>query len=307
MPTTHMNTKLQFLLAPLLFASNMVAARWIGGELPPTTLAFGRWLIAALILLPFILPALKAHAAVLRARKADLILLAILGGVLSVAPQYAAARYTSAGHIALIFALTPILVSFIDRIVWHAALPAPVMLGATIAFTGIGIVVFEGNPANILHSQFNPGDIIAGVSALAWAGYSALLKRRPVHIPPLLMLWVVCAGGAVGLFFCVPIEWLAIGAIPTLTVKGFTGMLFVALVAGIAAYIVYGNIVSRLGAAKASMAMYLVPVYAFLMGAALLGETLHTYHLVATLLVFAGVACATLKPQLRLVSEKFAQ
>jgi len=136
MPTTHMNTKLQFLLAPLLFASNMVAARWIGGELPPVTLAFGRWLIAALILLPFVLPALRAHLAVILSRKKDLVLLALLGGVLSVAPQYAAAHFTSAGHIALLFALTPILVSLIDRFVWGGALPVAVIAGALVAFSG---------------------------------------------------------------------------------------------------------------------------------------------------------------------------
>jgi drug/metabolite transporter (DMT)-like permease len=299
-----MNTKLQFLLAPLLFASNMVAARWMEGELPPVTLAFGRWLIAALILLPFILPALRLHLPTLLGRKKDLILLALLGGVLSVAPQYAAAQFTSAGHIALLFALTPILVSFIDRLVWGGALPLAVITGAVIAFSGIGIVVFEGDLSNISQLNLNLGDMIALVSACAWAGYSALLKRRPVNVPPLVLLWVVSAGGALGLAFCVPVEWMMLSSLPVLTFKGLSGMVFVALVAGIAAYVVYGRIVSALGAPKASMAMYLVPVYAFLLGAALLGETLHGYHLTATLLVFTGVACATLKPRLRLVPNK---
>lgn len=301
-----MNTKLQFLLAPLLFASNMVAARWMGGELPPVTLAFGRWLIAALILLPFILPALRAHLPLLLGRKRDLALLALLGGVLSVAPQYAAARFTSAGHIALLFALTPILVSLIDRLLWGGALPMAVIAGAVVAFTGIGVVVFEGDMANVAHFNLNLGDMIAFVSACAWAGYSALLKRRPVKVPPLVLLWVVCAGGAAGLLLCAPVEWATLGAIPTLTAKGAAGMVFVALVAGIAAYVVYGNIVAVLGAPKASMAMYLVPVYAFLLGAMLLGETLYGYHLTATMLVFAGVACATCKPTLRVVRLKLA-
>lgn len=33
---------LLFLGAPLLFASNMVGARWLSGSVPPVTLAFGR-------------------------------------------------------------------------------------------------------------------------------------------------------------------------------------------------------------------------------------------------------------------------
>ncbi len=301
-----MNTKLQFLLAPLLFASNMVAARWIGGELPPMTLAFGRWLIAALILLPFILPVLRTHWRTLVTRKHDLALLALLGGILSVAPQYAAAHFTSAGHIALVFALTPILVSIIDRFVWRIPLSLMVVIGAIVAFTGIGLVVFEGSLANLRQVKFNIGDIIALVSAFAWAAYTALLKRRPVQIPPMLLLWVVSAGAAAGLLLIVPFEWAVSGHIPAITLRAAAGMLFVALVAGIAAYIVYGKVVAKLGAPRASMAMYLVPVYAFLMGAAFLGETLYTYHLFATLLVFAGVACATFKPQARWVQRKYA-
>ena len=44
---------LLFLLTPLLFAGNMLVARMIAGDVPPVTLAFLRWSIAALVLLPF--------------------------------------------------------------------------------------------------------------------------------------------------------------------------------------------------------------------------------------------------------------
>jgi hypothetical protein len=46
-----------FGLAPLLFASNMVEARWFSGTVSSVTLAAGRWLMAALVLLPVVRPA----------------------------------------------------------------------------------------------------------------------------------------------------------------------------------------------------------------------------------------------------------
>ncbi|MCG8709887.1 DMT family transporter [Brenneria sp. 4F2] len=295
MHRTSLLVKGLFLLAPLLFASNMVAARWINADFPPISLAFGRWLIAALVLFPFVLPSLRQSVPVIKRRVGDLVLLAILGGALSVAPQYAAAHHTNAGHIALIFALSPVLVSLIERLIWKTALSPTVIAGAGIAFAGIGVAVFEGSLAHLTQLELNRGDMIAFVAALSWAGYTALLRRRPIDVPPLVLLWIVASGGALALLPFAPVEWWLAGAMPGLSARVIGGMLFVALVAGIAAYLVYSRIVAIYGAARASTSMYLVPVFAFLLGALLLGERLQFYHVISTLMVFAGVALATIK------------
>ncbi|KAA8994933.1 DMT family transporter [Affinibrenneria salicis] len=295
MNRTSLWVKGLFLLAPLLFASNMVAARWINAEFPPVSLAFGRWLLAALLLLPFVLPALRQCAPLMRRRAGDLALLALLGGALSVAPQYAAAHYTHAGHIALIFALSPVLVALIERLIWKVALSPAMIVGAGIAFAGIGVAVFEGSLAHLSRLALNRGDVIAFIAALAWAGYTALLRRRPVNLPPLVLLWIVAGGGALALLPFTPVEWWLSGAVPHFSLRIVGGMFFVALVAGIAAYLVYARIVAAFGAARASTSMYLVPVFAFLLGALLLDERLQFYHVIATLMVFAGVALATIK------------
>lgn len=282
-----------FLLAPLLFASNMLVARWINQLIPPLSLAFARWFIAALVLLPFISTTLNNHLETIKRHIKQIALLALLGGALSVAPQYGAAHRTSAGHIALIFALSPVLVSLLNRVIWKIKLTPQIILGACIAFTGIGIAVFEGKISNIVQFNVNTGDCLALVAAFAWAGYTALLKHHPIDLPPLVLLWCVAAGGALFLLPTLPIEWHIVGAAPTLTLRVLGGILFVALVAGIAAYLVYGKIIQLFGAAKASMSMYLVPIYAFFLGSALLGEQLHLYHLISTLFVFGGVIFAS--------------
>jgi drug/metabolite transporter (DMT)-like permease len=116
-----------YVCAPLLFAGNMVAARWMNGILPPVTMAFGRWLVVVILLSPFVWLRLRGTVADLGGMR--LVRLGILGGALSVAPQYAAATYTSAGHIALIFAATPLLVTLIERAVWKVPVSGRVLLG----------------------------------------------------------------------------------------------------------------------------------------------------------------------------------
>ena len=100
------------LAAPALFASNMVAARWAhDAALPPVFLAFGRWLLAFLILLPLAAPALLRHRQALWRGLPTLLPLAVLGMGVAVAPQYIGAQSTSATNIALIFSCSPILVA----------------------------------------------------------------------------------------------------------------------------------------------------------------------------------------------------
>lgn len=282
---------LLFLAAPLCFASNMVGARWLSGAVPPMTLAFGRWAVAALLLLPFVWPQLRQLGG---AARMPLLLLVLLGGVISVAPQYGAAAYTSAGNIALIAALTPLLVALIERLIWGVALRPPMLLGIACGFTGVGIAAFRGDPAALAALRVNPGDALMLCAMIGWSGYTALLRHRPMPLSPLLLLFTVAGGGALVLLPLAGLEWLGHGGVPELGARAFWGMLFLGLVAGVGAYGLYGRVVAMAGAARASMCMYLVPGYALLLGALLLGEALQPYHALAMALVLGGVALGTL-------------
>jgi drug/metabolite transporter (DMT)-like permease len=294
MTLTSLTGFLLFLAAPMLFASNMVGARWLAADMPPLTLACGRWLIAAIVLFPFIRQPLRQALPIIRARIGDLAILGCLGGALSVAPQYAAAHYTSAGHIALMFALTPVLVSLLGRLVWGVRLSRQVMIGAAVAFLGIGVATFEGSLSRLIEARINLGDVLALVAAVAWSVYTALLKRRPVSLPSLVMLWSCATTAAIVLLPFSMLELATGGAAKAFSVSGIGGMIFLALVAGIAAYFVYGKVVVRFGPARASMAMYLVPLYALGLGTLVLGEPIHLYHGAAVALVLFGVTIANL-------------
>ncbi|EHL97231.1 putative membrane protein [Acetobacteraceae bacterium AT-5844] len=284
-----------FLCAPLLFAGNMLGARWLSGSVPPVTLAAGRWAVAALLLLPVVWPALRRDG-LGEVPRPRLLLLVLLGGVLSVAPQYGAATYTSAGNIALLAALTPLLVAIIERLVWGIPLRPAMLAGITCAFCGIAVAAFRGDFSALLRLDMNPGDGLMFLAILAWSGYTALLRHRPVALEPLVLLWVVAAGGALSLLPLALLEWRSAG-MPSLGAQALWGMLFLGVVAGVGAYGVYGRIVSLVGAARASMSMYLVPAYALGLGALLLGEALHPYHAVSMALVLSGVAIGTFQPK----------
>ncbi|HZX32790.1 MAG TPA: DMT family transporter, partial [Rhodocyclaceae bacterium] len=119
---SHADLPLMF-LTPALFAANMVAARLAEGiAIPPLFLAFGRWSLAFLVILPLAAPRIWAWREVLISHWRRLFLLAGLGMGVTVAPQYIGARETSAANIALIFAACPALVVLLETAIWRTTL-----------------------------------------------------------------------------------------------------------------------------------------------------------------------------------------
>ena len=285
---------LLFLLTPLLFAGNMLVARLVAGDVPPVTLAFLRWSVAALVLLPFAWRGLRADLG--RILSPRFALLVLTGGVLAVAPLYAAASRTSAGNVALVVSASPAFVLLAERVLFRVTLRLPALLGIALAASGVVTVVTHGHPAALLALSFNGGDALAFAAMLSWVAYTLLSRRRPVALPPLAGLAALSAGAALMLLPAAAVEMGRhlhqphLGLV--LTPRSLGAILFLCLVPSIGAYGSYGRLVRSFGAARAASSMYGVPVYAVLLAATLLGETLHPYHAAGLALILGGVALA---------------
>ena len=284
---------LLFVITPLMFAGNMLVARCIAGDVPPATLAFLRWGIAALVLLPFA-RGIRSHLG--RIFSPDFALLVLTGGVLAVAPLYAAASRTTAGNIALLISAAPAFVMIVERVLFRVELRWPALLGIVMAASGVVTVVTHGHPAALLALSFNAGDALAFAAMLSWVAYTLLSKRRPVKLPPVIGLTALAIGGALMLLPAATVELLHHVREPNfglvLTWRSLAAILFLCLVPSIGAYGSYQHLVRTFGAARAATSMYIVPIYAVLLAALLLGEALHPYHAAGLMLILGGVALA---------------
>ena len=73
------NPYLLLTLTALFWSGNMVLGRGIRADVPPMALAFWRWLIAFLLVLPLALPHLKSQWPQLRAGWRPVLILGVLG------------------------------------------------------------------------------------------------------------------------------------------------------------------------------------------------------------------------------------
>jgi len=283
------------LAAPALFASNMVAARWAhDAALPPVFLAFGRWLIAFLILLPLAAPALLRHRQALWRGLPTLLPLAVLGMGVAVAPQYIGAQSTSATNIALIFSCSPILVALLEAIIWRKPLSPLRAAGLALALGGVLVVLTRGDAWALARLAFGQGDLGVLLAATGWALYTVLQKRlaQPA-VPDGARLAAMMLGGAIALAPFAGIE-AATGATPPWSDPRLAAvLLFLAVVPSLGAYYVYGRLISRAGPATAGLSMFLVPVYAALLAWPLLGEAPQLFHAYGFVMILLGVKLAS--------------
>ncbi|OAS91776.1 hypothetical protein A6I77_10455 [Achromobacter xylosoxidans] len=283
------------LAAPALFASNMVAARWAhDAALPPVFLAFGRWLIAFLILLPLAAPALLRHRRALWRGLPTLLPLAVLGMGVAVAPQYIGAQSTSATNIALIFSCSPILVALLEAVIWRKPLSPLRAAGLALALGGVLVVLTRGDAWALARLAFGQGDLWVLLAATGWALYTVLQKRlaQPA-VPDGARLAAMMLGGAIALAPFAGIE-AATGATPPWSDPRLAAvLLFLAVVPSLGAYYVYGRLICRAGPATAGLSMFLVPVYAALLAWPLLGEAPQLFHAYGFVMILLGVKLAS--------------
>ncbi len=291
------STLVLLLLAPALFASNMIAARWAqAAELPPVFLAFGRWSLAFALLAPWVARSAWRCRAQLRRALPVLAPLALLGMGVAVAPQYIGARHTSATNIALIFSCSPLLVSLMETVIWRQPMPPLRAAGLLLALAGVLVVLTRAEPATLANLRFGQGDLWILLAATGWALYTVLYRRLPMpELPDSLRLAALIGGGALALAPMAGMESL-LGDVPVWSdPRLLLCLLFLALVPSLGAYYAYGKLVRRAGAATAGLAMFLVPAYVALLSWPLLGEAPRHYHAVGFLLILGGMRLASLR------------
>ena len=279
-------------LAQLLWAGNFVLGRAVSARIPPVALAFWRWTLALLILLPLAWRALRADWPVLRRSLPILLALGVLGVGNFNTMVYVGLGQTSATNAALLNSACPAFILAIGPFLGGARPRWRQAAGITLSLLGVLAIVARGDPQVLLHLTFNRGDAWVLAAVLSWACYTVLLARRPAGVHPLSLLTALVA---VGVAWIAPFYALEAwrGARLTLDAATLGSFAYVGLMASVVAYLSWNQGVAELGADRSSAFLHLLPVFATLLAALLLGETFRAYHAVGIGLVLLGVRAAS--------------
>lgn len=279
-------------VVPLLWSSNYIIAR-LGSELiAPHALAFGRWFLAALILLPWMGRGLWRQRAAVRSEWKQLLALGFFGMYICGAWVYQAGRSTSSTNIALIYAATPMAIVAASAFMLHERMSRWQWAGVVLALLGLLFVIAKGDPQRLLAVELVAGDAWITAAATSWVVYSVLLKRWPSQLGPGERLVAIIAGGLVVLAPTTLAEAL-LTPTPPFTAASFALVLLAAVVPGVLSYGAYSYLQRELGASRTAMMLYLAPVYGSLLAWLLLGEVPGWYHAVGAAMILPSIWLAS--------------
>jgi drug/metabolite transporter (DMT)-like permease len=275
-------------LAPLatvlIWSGNTIVTKAAYSVISPGSISFYRWLIAFLVLLPFVGPAAWRHRKIVARYWSRLAALGVLGMVTYQCLAYEAAKTTTAVNMGVIQALMPLLATLFASAFGSEKLSSRRLIGGLVSLVGLVYLTSQGRPGSLLTGGFHTGDGLMLIAVAANSLYGVMLKRWEVPLPIWIQLF--CQIGFATLVL-VPI-WL-LGPISPITAANLPLILYAAIPTSLLAPLCWMIGIQRLGAARTSLFVNLLPIIVAGLAWAVLGEQLHSYHVIGGALALFGV------------------
>jgi len=274
-----------------IWAGNFAIARALNQSITPITLAFLRWTVAAVAILPFALKHLVAEKALIRKHFPYILITAALGITLFNTLIYFAGRSTTSVNMSLISITFPIFIILLSRIIYGEKITLNKVVGIVLVIAGVLILITKGRLASLLSISFAPGDALMLLAALTFAVYSILLRRRPKA----MSLWTLQASTfIVGVLLLFPFFLWDRSTAPAVQVN--TGLilaiLYIGVLASLTAFVIWNKAIERVGASRAAMVYYSMPLISGILAFFVLGERIGLVHLYSLLLIVPGILVA---------------
>jgi drug/metabolite transporter (DMT)-like permease len=275
------------ILTTLFWASNIVIGKALDVEITPLSLAFLRWSVASLIVLPLSLSMLRRDWPAIVTGWRMILLLSLLGVSLFNTILYFSTHTTAATNIALIQTAMPVFVVILSYLLFGQVITPGMLVGVILGVSGAVFVIFKGQLQTLQGLHLAVGDLSMVCATLLYALYSVLLPKAP-RLHPLSFLAVTFVLGTLMLspFFV----WERVVSPPLeLDPRLLLLIGYIALFPSVLAYLFWNHGVAVIGSNSTGLFACFIPVFTPMIAAQFLHETLHVYHAVGLVMIILGV------------------
>lgn len=276
------------LLATILWSGNFIVARDIRDIVDPYSLSFYRWFLATIILLPFAIVPLIKNVVIVKRHFIYLSIVSILGVSLFNTLIYIASHTSSALNLSIISITFPIIVIIISRVIFKEHIGINKFTGILIVLAGVLLLITRGDISVLVNITFNIGDLWVLLAAISFALYSILLRYKP---KTLSMITFQLITFILGTMYLIPLYLMEFDTriINEPTVTNTISILYIAICSSLLAFIFWNKSIELLGATKAGMIYYTLPIFTGTLAFIFLDETISYVHLFSILLIFIGI------------------
>lgn len=275
---------LALIIANLIWGAASPIFKWSLESIQPFTLAFLRFFIAALLVLP-----LTIHN--LRIAKQDIVRLmtmAVVGITFHIPVFFIGLKLSSSINAPIISSAAPVFLILASIIFLKEKPKRKVIVGTFISLLGVMIIILQPLLEKGVDGSL-VGNLLFVLATITYVFYTIVLKELSQKYSALTLTFWTFAIASVTLLPYMLIEAQPSTVLTHLDIKAITGILFGGFLSSGLAYFLYGYALKNLGASEVGVFTYIDPVIAVIIAIPLLGETVTSAYLLGALLVFLGI------------------
>ncbi|SER57471.1 EamA domain-containing membrane protein RarD [Gracilibacillus ureilyticus] len=276
------------ILTAVFYAGNLIVGKPVTAEIPPVTLSFFRYFIAAIVILPLGYKEWRNNKTLWKKEWKAILSLSVTGLVFFNIFVYLALNYTTSINAGIVEASTPIFTLLLALLLFGEKFNRKQILGVFISLFGVFFVITKGSWEVIMGLQFNSGDLIMLLAMVTWAVYSILIQKHVWKFPTYGVLLVM---SVVALIVFLPLMLIEIEGIKQIEWSGaiIGGLFYLGIFPSLIALIAYNKGVQEIGPSRASIFLNLVPVFTMIGAVIFLGEMVTFVQIAGVICVIAGV------------------
>lgn len=281
------------LTAIFFWSWNIIIATAFASSLAPLEIAFGRWLVAACILLPLAWKKIAAARQLLLKHFPLVLGLAATGIVLDNTLIYFAGHTASAVNIGVLDMTGPIFLVLLSRIFLKTPISLRQTAGLAVAVAGVAVIILNGDFTRLSRIKLVSGDFFVLANTFGFAVYSLLQAHRPQEIDQSAMLGATVITAlpilAAGMLFSVPSSRLM-----EINMEDIAVIAYLGIFNSVISYLSWNTALNKIGNVKAGIIYYMLPVFSAAEAHFVLNEQISLTQAAGGAVVVAGVLLVSL-------------
>lgn len=276
------------IVANIIWGATSPILKWSLADIGPFTLAFLRFFIASILLLPFAIHKLKIQ----RKHILFLIFLAFIGFNIHIGAFLWGIKLAPSINAPIIGSAAPIFIIIGSVAFLREKVKRKTIIGTVISLLGVILIVIrpllEENGTGML-----AGNLLLVLGTITVVIYTLMLKKIDSFYSSLTITFWTFTIAAI--LFLPPVLWETQGNLSSLlsiSPRGMIGVFYGAVLSSLVGYLLFTFSLKKIPASEAGVSFYLDPVIAILIAIPLLGEAITPAYILGSILVFAGIYIA---------------
>lgn len=278
------------LAAVLIWSVNVIVTKLAVGAISALSISFYRWVLAFVLLSPFVLPKVWRQRQLIWPYLPKLAVLGLLGMLMYQGLSYEAAHTTSATNIGILNAMIPLFTIGIAAVLLNEKPTLFAITGGIISLTGITVLIAKGDLLDIIGghvSSFHLGDLLMVVAVFCYAAYGVLTRLWQL---PLDLLTNIYLQIGFGMLFHIPFV-LHDGFSP-INADNIWLVLYAGTLPSLVAPLVWVKSIQLIGPSRTSIFINLTPLLTAAIAVFYLNENWLGYHTLGAIMILGGVVMA---------------